>query len=175
MKRTLKQGQSLVELALSLTLIFTLLAAGIDLGLAFFAYQGISGAAQEGANYAALYPVTSNDDVRLRAVNEAGLNVPMPHRARFVNLFDLNGDKTDDTPAIRAGMITVSIVSSDLHISGSSEWNAQTTSCQTRIDPQFCSKQVRVNYTYKTFFPAAGLFGFGDINLAATRNATISR
>ena len=51
-----QRGQSLVELALTLTLILTLLAGAVDLGSAFFSYVAIRDAAQEGALYGSVSP-----------------------------------------------------------------------------------------------------------------------
>ena len=47
-------GQSLVEVAISMTLILVLLAGLVDLGRAFFTYITLRDAAQEGASYAAV-------------------------------------------------------------------------------------------------------------------------
>lgn len=49
-----EQGQSLVELALSLVMLLTLLAGLIDLGRGFFTYIALRDAAQEGATYASV-------------------------------------------------------------------------------------------------------------------------
>jgi Flp pilus assembly protein TadG len=51
--RTKKKGQSLVEFALTLILIMTLLAGAVDLGTAFFIFIELRDAAQEGALYGA--------------------------------------------------------------------------------------------------------------------------
>jgi len=55
-----EKGQSLVELALTLLIILTLLAGAVDLGSAFFSYVAIRDAAQEGALYGSLYPTDTN-------------------------------------------------------------------------------------------------------------------
>jgi Flp pilus assembly protein TadG len=51
-KNKKEQGQSLVELAMSLTILLILLAGLVDLGRAFFTYITLRDAAQEGAAYA---------------------------------------------------------------------------------------------------------------------------
>lgn len=51
-----QRGQSLVELAISFTVLLILLGGAIDLGRAFFAYIAVRDAAQEGATYGALHP-----------------------------------------------------------------------------------------------------------------------
>lgn len=51
-----EQGQSLVELALSFTLILLVLAGAVDFGRAFFALIALRDAAQEGVIYASMNP-----------------------------------------------------------------------------------------------------------------------
>ena len=52
----LEKGQSMVELALTFTLLLMLLMGVIDLGRAFFTFSAMRDAAQEGAVYGSLYP-----------------------------------------------------------------------------------------------------------------------
>ena len=51
-----QKGQSLVELALTITLLVTLLAGAFDLGMAFLDYIALRDAAQEGAMYGSVNP-----------------------------------------------------------------------------------------------------------------------
>jgi Flp pilus assembly protein TadG len=51
-----ENGQSMVELALTITFLMMLLAGTIDLGRAFFVWLGMRDAAQEGASYASINP-----------------------------------------------------------------------------------------------------------------------
>ena len=60
-----EKGQSLVELALTLLIILTLLAGAVDLGMAFFSYVALRDAAQEGALYGSINP-TDTDGIRDR-------------------------------------------------------------------------------------------------------------
>jgi len=98
-KRT--QGQALVEFALAATLIFFLLAAAVDVGLIFFALQGMHNAAQEGATYGSRWAVdidASNNVV----INKNGIidRVRGESGAKggngFINLYDLDGNGVDD-------------------------------------------------------------------------------
>jgi hypothetical protein len=50
------RGQSLVELAISLTVILMLLSGAVDFGMAFFSYTALRDAAQEGAIYGSFNP-----------------------------------------------------------------------------------------------------------------------
>lgn len=51
-----EKGQSLVELAISLTVILLLLSGAVDFGMALFSYVMIRDAAQEGAQFGAINP-----------------------------------------------------------------------------------------------------------------------
>jgi len=51
-----ESGQSMVELAISLVLLVTIIAAVVDLGLAFINFVAMRDAAQEGALYGSLHP-----------------------------------------------------------------------------------------------------------------------
>jgi Flp pilus assembly protein TadG len=54
--KKLEHGQSLVELAISLTFILLLLSGAITFGMAYFSYLSLNDAAQEGALYGSLKP-----------------------------------------------------------------------------------------------------------------------
>jgi len=60
LKRPGKKGQSMVELAITLTSIMILLAGAFDLGSAFFDYIALRDGAQEGALYGSVDPNNTN-------------------------------------------------------------------------------------------------------------------
>lgn len=99
-RRTRTRGQALVEFALSATLIFFLLCAAVDLGLIFFAVQGLHNAALEGATYGSRWLITNGSNQRVldvvairdRARKESGTQGGIG----FVNLLDLNGNGMND-------------------------------------------------------------------------------
>ncbi len=94
-----EKGQALVEFALAATLIFFLLAATIDLGLIFFAMQGITNAAQEGATYGSRWLEEDRvdyDEIYNRARLEAGRNGGIA----VVNLTDLNSNGRPDVDGL---------------------------------------------------------------------------
>jgi Flp pilus assembly protein TadG len=70
-----QKGQSLVELALTITIVLTLLAGAFDLGSAFFSYIALRDAAQEGAVYGSIDP-THKDliETRVRLSSTAPIN-----------------------------------------------------------------------------------------------------
>jgi hypothetical protein len=53
-------GQSMVELALTITLLMVLLSGTIDLGRAFFTWLTMRDAAQEGASYGSIAPPSAS-------------------------------------------------------------------------------------------------------------------
>lgn len=53
-KKPGQRGQSLVELAISLTVILLLLSGAVDFGMAFYSYVALRDAAQEGAFYGSI-------------------------------------------------------------------------------------------------------------------------
>jgi hypothetical protein len=55
-----EHGQSMVELALTITILMVLLAGTIDLGRAFFTWLAMRDAAQEGGSYASTNPSSSD-------------------------------------------------------------------------------------------------------------------
>ena len=54
--RQSERGQSLVELAISLTIIMLLLAGAVDFSIAYFSFSAMQDAAQEGALYGSINP-----------------------------------------------------------------------------------------------------------------------
>ena len=58
--RRSERGQSLVELALSLTIIMLLLAGAVDFSMAYFSFSAMQDAAQEGALYGSVNPGDTN-------------------------------------------------------------------------------------------------------------------
>jgi hypothetical protein len=57
-----EKGQSLVELALTLLIILTLLAGAVDFGMAFFSYVAVRDAAQEGALFGSIKPIIDSNN-----------------------------------------------------------------------------------------------------------------
>lgn len=62
-----ERGQSLVELAISLTVIMILLAGAVDFSMAYFSFSAMQDAAQEGALYGSINPTdTAGITTRVR-------------------------------------------------------------------------------------------------------------
>ena len=71
-----ERGQSLVELAISITFILLLLAGAVELGMALFQYIQLRDAAQEGALYASLNPTNASGiDARTRGASSSPIKL----------------------------------------------------------------------------------------------------
>lgn len=74
-----ERGQSLVELAISLTVIMLLLAGAVDFSMAYFSFSAMQDAAQEGALYGSVNP---HDEVgietRVRSASSNPVNLADP-------------------------------------------------------------------------------------------------
>ncbi len=71
-----QSGQSLVELAISLTVLLLLLSGAVTFGMALFSYVSLRDAAQEGALYGSFNPCILESDGtchRDSAINRAGI------------------------------------------------------------------------------------------------------
>ena len=71
-----QSGQSLVEFAISLTVILYLLVGAVEFGIALFQYVQLRDAAQEGAIYGALHPAET-DEPAIRAHVRAASSSPI--------------------------------------------------------------------------------------------------
>ncbi len=63
LRKRSERGQSMVEMALMLTILLVMLSAVLDLGRGFFSFIAIQNAAAEGALYAAINPRCRSADV----------------------------------------------------------------------------------------------------------------
>jgi Flp pilus assembly protein TadG len=68
--RAAQRGQSLVEMAVSLTMLLMLLAGVIDIGRAYYTYLSLRDAAAEGAAYGSIHP-TDTTGIVDRVVGES--------------------------------------------------------------------------------------------------------
>ncbi|MEP6896504.1 MAG: TadE/TadG family type IV pilus assembly protein [Chloroflexota bacterium] len=71
-----ERGQSLVELAVSLVLLLTLLSGAVEFGMAFFQFIQLRDAAQEGALYGSINPKASAPiETRARGASSSPINL----------------------------------------------------------------------------------------------------
>ncbi len=69
-----EQGQSLVEMAVSLVLLLLLLSGAVEFGMAFFQYIQLRDAVQEGAFYGSIAPT---DEVGIRSRTRGASDTPI--------------------------------------------------------------------------------------------------
>jgi len=90
-----ENGQSLVEFAISLTVILYLLVGAIEFGIALFQYVQLRDAAQEGALYGSLHPSTSDEAgvfAHVRAASSSPIDLQNDPKITITrNIIDGNG------------------------------------------------------------------------------------
>jgi|YelNatPaOPRAMG01_1025707.scaffolds.fasta_scaffold215166_1 Flp pilus assembly protein TadG len=75
-RSSVRRGQSLVELALTLSVLIILLAGIIDFGVAYFSYVALRDAAEEGAVYGAMCPTDlAGIEERIRQSSSSPVNL----------------------------------------------------------------------------------------------------
>ena len=89
-----EKGQSMVELALTITMLMILLAGVVDLGRAFFTYMAMRDAAQEGAAYGSINPF-DEDGIKSRIWDNLDQVVPNPEQVDDIIVIgiDYNGPR----------------------------------------------------------------------------------
>jgi Flp pilus assembly protein TadG len=71
-----ERGQSLVEMAISLTVIMLLLSGAVDFAIAYFSFSAMQDAAQEGALYGSINPTdAAGIESRVRAASTNPVNL----------------------------------------------------------------------------------------------------
>jgi Flp pilus assembly protein TadG len=75
-----ERGQSLVELAISITVVVFLLSGAIEFGMMFFQYIQLRDAAQEGALYGSLNPTdASGIEARVRGASSSPVDLTIAY------------------------------------------------------------------------------------------------
>ncbi len=83
-----QKGQSLVEMAITLTVVLTLLSGAFDLGSAFLDYIAMRDAAQEGAIYGSIYRAIPSDSTSVTPIVtrvQQSSTTPVNFAVGFVN------------------------------------------------------------------------------------------
>ena len=95
---TSPKGQSLVELAISITILVYLLSGAVEFGIAFFQFVQLRDAAQEGALYGSLNPPANsdvNDPNRLDIIERAEASSSSPIDLANDLAVNVEGEVTD--------------------------------------------------------------------------------
>jgi Flp pilus assembly protein TadG len=72
LKSSKKKGQSLIEMALAMTVMLILLGGIVDLGRALFTFMALRDAVQEGAMYGSLHP-TSTAGIKAQVIDSSSM------------------------------------------------------------------------------------------------------
>lgn len=175
-----RPGQALVELALMIVFIAMLLAAAIDLGLAFKTHQMLTNAAAEATSFLAQQPlVPCSSSCDLTALKANADNAARTHfrneigdDAAVARLRDLDGNGQDDGAqnlSYQSGWMQIDAADSSMFdasnptafkIGGFNPANTDQA-CQDRKSTWLggqCYIVVRTQIVYKPFFPLAPFF-----------------
>ena len=86
-----ERGQSLVELAISLTIIMMLLAGAVDFSIAYFSFAAMQDAAQEGALYGSINP-SDEDGIETRVRSASSNPVDLSNVTLVKVIVTVSGD-----------------------------------------------------------------------------------
>jgi Flp pilus assembly protein TadG len=167
-KNTKEQGQSLVELSISLVVLLIMAAGLVDLGRAFFTFITLRDAAQEGASYASVSIADVND--MQNSTQVSNYCTAITNRV-LATTTDLSGSTPDSNGPINLQMLA----------------DAGEVAVQTLINGSDCASlppadicmggAVSVRVTYGSFpltMPFMGaIIGSQNINLSAVVVDTI--
>ncbi len=101
-----QHGQSLVELALSITFLLILLAGVADFGRAFFTWIELREAAEEGAIFGALFPADANG-IESRTRNSSTQPVDLTDTGNVTVTINLSGTSCSGTYAVAGNSLQV--------------------------------------------------------------------
>lgn len=105
-----ERGQSLVELAMSLTVILLLLAGAVDFSIAYFSFSAMHDAAQEGAVYGSINP-GDEQGIKDRVRNASTNPVDLSDTGLVDVQVALSGDScTDIHCACEGNEVTVNVI-----------------------------------------------------------------
>jgi Flp pilus assembly protein TadG len=110
MKKT-ERGQSLVELAISLTILMFLLSGAVEFGIIFFQFVQLRDAVQEGALYGSINPQdTAAIELRARNSSDKPISLSDPAVVFQITYSDPDGVAKDYLTACEGDGITVTAV-----------------------------------------------------------------
>lgn len=160
-----ERGQSLVEMAISLVIILTLLAGAVDFGIALYSFVSLRDAVQEGALYASFNPTLDDDNLyEGEALDCTGIANRV--RSASTNPIDLT-----NTTNVHIFICTVPAGSTSFVCE-----NACDKSAAAPCEGAGAGIQVRATYEYQLIMPFIGtVLGSNNIPLAASVTDTILR
>ncbi len=167
-----ERGQSLVELAISLTVMLLLLAGAVTFGMALFSYVAIRDAAQEGALFGSFNPYLDNSPANGafdagEQANVNGLNICNRVKAASNSPVDMSGfvcyTSTDGQPINDQTGNTIDVYATN-----------PGYACEGVTGGTPNAIQVRVEYNYRVVMPFFGsIINSDHIHLNAVVTDTI--
>ncbi len=152
-----ERAQSLVELAISLTILLLLLSGAVTFGMALFSYVSIRDAAQEGALYGSFNPCVLEVDGTCHR-NSTLNRTAIVARIRASSTSPIDFSNTSVIP--------------DSYISTTLTTGQPCEGSDTSGNPN--ALQVSIGYDYPIFMPFVGaILGSQTIHLAGTVTDTI--
>ena len=153
-----ERAQSLVEMAISLIVILTLLAGAVDLGIALFSYVALRDAAQEGALYAS---VSGSDGTNLNCTAiEDRVRSTSSNPVAFILPDGSNN------PRVNINICSIS-ADTDPDYKCPNHCNTDTPPCEGSED--LAMVRVEVHYDYPLSMPIIpGILGTDKIPLSAS-------
>ncbi len=151
-----QRAQSLVELAISLTVMLLLLSGAVTFGMALFSYVSLRDAAQEGALFGSFNPCEPPE------VGTCVRNSPVNHAAIEERIRSASRSPIDlsDPAVIPDSYITTTLTTGQ--------------ACEDTVSGVPNAIQVTVEYDYPIFMPfIGGILGSQTIHLTATVTDTI--
>ena len=137
MKRFMRErGQSLVELGVSLVILLYLLSGAAEFGVLFFQFVQLRDAAQEGALYGSMNPISTS-----------WANIEARARAASGSPIDLQDTSKVDVSIIIHETANVSDVGSLVWKNGSAQGGSATFACEGH------GIEVKVEYSHTLFMP----------------------
>jgi len=104
-----ERGQSLVELAISLTIILILLAGAVDFGMAYFSFAAMQDAAQEGALYGSVNPA-DKDGIKTRVRQASSNPVDLSNETLVDVIVTTTDDNLNNPPDCEGDSVMVEVI-----------------------------------------------------------------
>jgi Flp pilus assembly protein TadG len=106
-----ERGQSLVELAISFTVLMYLLAGAVEFGIIFFQFVQLRDAAQEGALYGSMLPTDAAAiETRVRGSSSSPVDLADPAVQVAITVTDSGGNVKAIADACESDGLTVEVL-----------------------------------------------------------------
>jgi len=162
----LEQGSSLVEFAITITMLMTLTVSVIGFAQAMYCYHFVSSAAQQGVRFATVRGATWSKDATVNCSTSAPPSFTVPYNCTASSTDIQNYVKNLATVGINQSNVSINTTSSFI-------WPGQTpsgstTPCAT-ANSQSCLVKVKVSYTFSFY----GIQKLSPLTMSSTSQGVI--